>query len=71
LPEKPKIIKLTRRKISKYPRLCPECLSILEQMSPLSGWMTPDYYKCQKCGYSGPIGLENSEKKDESLERLG
>jgi len=47
-------------------KLCPVCLKPLKQLSQLSSWLTPDYYYCEACGYSGSVALE--PVKDESNE---
>jgi len=35
--------------------LCPRCGSPLDEVGPLSGWLTPSLYMCEVCGYSGYV----------------
>jgi hypothetical protein len=31
----------------------------------LSGWLLPDEYFCENCGYRGPVAFENAEDLEE------
>jgi hypothetical protein len=57
-------IKLKRRRLAGRRKLCPECLSDLHLVNAISGWLTPSYYFCAKCGYSGYVALEEMPKED-------
>lgn len=49
-------------------KVCPVCGSRkLRLSSPLDGWLTPEVYICEECGYRGPIYLELQleEKEDD------
>jgi hypothetical protein len=39
-------------------RLCPKCLKPLKRGSKLGGWLVPQDYYCESCGYRGIIFLE-------------
>lgn len=56
--------KLKRRNLSPRKKLCPECLSEIRIKTALSGWLVPDYYICDKCGYSGYVALEEISKEE-------
>ena len=64
--------RLVRRKVlSRTPRLCAVCLTPLEKLSSLGGWLVPQDYLCPKCGYRGYAYLEEvprdqAEKEDEN-----
>ena len=68
--------------LSNAKKVCPKCLNSIKLVSsifesPLNGWLLPEEYACEVCGYVGPIALEisqsdqknhnniQSEKKDE------
>lgn len=56
--------RLVRRKVlSVVPRLCPSCLTPLQRISELGGWMTPQDYFCPNCGYRGYAYLEATPEK--------
>jgi len=62
-----KVERLVRRDLGRIqPKLCPKCLKPLKPLSQLSGWLTPDYYYCEACGYSGAAAFE--AVNEESLE---
>jgi hypothetical protein len=51
--------RLVRRKVlAIVPRLCPSCLTPLQRISELGGWLTPQDYFCPNCGYRGYAYLE-------------
>lgn len=40
-------------------RICPKCKTpSLRPASYVSGWLTPDKFRCMECGYVGHIYLE-------------
>ena len=42
-------------------KLCPVCGARLKPVRTLvSGWLTPQSYYCESCGYVGPIFLDSS-----------
>jgi hypothetical protein len=55
-------IKLRRRNLKGRAKLCPNCLSRLRIANNLAGWMTPEEYYCEKCGYRGYVSLEHAKK---------
>ncbi|MDG6996512.1 MAG: hypothetical protein JRN52_11365 [Nitrososphaerota archaeon] len=57
-------VRLTRRGLRRRKKYCPDCLSEIEMSSSLSGWLVPEFYVCEKCGYSGHVALERSEDKE-------
>ena len=62
-----KVGRLVRRSpVGSFPKLCPKCLKPLKPLSQLSGWLTPAYYYCESCGYSGAVAFEAVE--DECIE---
>jgi len=39
--------------------VCPVCGSTnIRKISPFSGWLTPEEWVCEDCGYRGPIVAE-------------
>lgn len=57
--------RLVRRKVfANRPRLCVVCLTPLEKLSGLGGWLIPQDYLCPKCGYRGYAYLEEVPKED-------
>jgi|TARA_B100000315_G_scaffold160893_1_gene149298 hypothetical protein len=48
-----------RRVISKKKKLCPQCLKEVKPTSNLAGWLLPQEYSCNLCGYFGSVALEN------------
>jgi predicted amidophosphoribosyltransferase len=56
-------IKLVRRSVKGRVKLCPRCLSKLEKIGELSGWLVPDDYLCEKCGYHGHVALEATSQE--------
>lgn len=54
-----KVGRLVRRSpAGSSTKLCPKCFKPLKPLSQLSGWLTPDYYYCEACGYSGAVAFE-------------
>ena len=45
-------------------KLCVNCLSPLEKGSGLGGWLVPQDYFCNNCGYKGYVYLENRRNED-------
>jgi hypothetical protein len=60
-PDAPRLVR--RKVLAVVPRLCPSCLSPLQRISELGGWMTPQDYFCPKCGYRGYAYLEAAPEK--------
>ena len=56
-------LKFKRRSLAGRRKLCPECLSDLQHVDSISGWLAPAFYFCSKCGYSGHVALEEMPKK--------
>ena len=55
LPTDSKNMKKRSRKI----RVCPSCLEpTLRSADSISGWMTEEIFKCDKCGYRGTVFIE-------------
>jgi len=48
-----------RRVISKKKKLCPQCLKEVKSTSNLGGWLLPQEYSCNSCGYFGSVALED------------
>ncbi len=59
--ERPKLVR--RGVFTNRPRLCVVCLTPLQKLSGLGGWLIPQDYLCPKCGYRGYAYVE--EVKDE------
>ena len=64
----PRIVR--RSPIAKTPKLCPNCLSQLSMGSELGGWLIPQDYFCQRCGYKGYAYLEQ-EGHETAAEKNG
>jgi hypothetical protein len=65
LSEEEKVERLVRRSPTRLQvKLCPICLKPLKQLSQLGGWLTPDYYYCESCGYSGSVAFESVKDED-------
>ena len=39
-------------------KLCPNCLCQMKIFGELSGWLVPEEYLCENCGYKGHVALE-------------
>jgi ribosomal protein S27AE len=53
-----------RRAFSRVPRRCPRCLSVLERVGSLGGWLVPQNYYCPRCGYEGFAFLESANDRE-------
>ncbi|MCX7759493.1 MAG: hypothetical protein N2169_07825 [bacterium] len=53
--------KITRKPLKKKIKYCPVCLSELNLVKGIYGWLVPEEYECPVCGYRGPIGLEKEQ----------
>lgn len=58
---------LKRRSLRAKEKLCPQCLGKLVVVGELSGWLVPEEYVCEKCGYHGRVSLERVLSEDEDL----
>lgn len=47
-----------RNPFSPTEKLCPRCGEPLRRLSALNGWLLPDVFVCEKCGYCGPLFVE-------------
>ena len=57
-----------KKKHSRKIRVCPFCKQpTLRTADSISGWMTAEIFKCDKCGYRGPVFIEVDPKE---LERI-
>ncbi|MEM0118311.1 MAG: hypothetical protein QXV32_07670 [Conexivisphaerales archaeon] len=54
-------VRITRKLFAQ--KFCPRCLAPLKVYGNLSGWVTPEQYACEKCGYVGYIALEKTDTK--------
>ena len=53
------VIKFTRKSpLTPTLKLCPKCLSPLQTMGKLGGWLLPQEYYCTECGYQGLVFVE-------------
>jgi predicted RNA-binding Zn-ribbon protein involved in translation (DUF1610 family) len=57
---------LKRRSLKAKEKLCPQCLGKLVVIGELSGWLVPEEYVCEKCGYHGRVSLERGLSEDEN-----
>ena len=51
-------ISLKRRNLKGKKKLCPNCLCQMKMFGELSGWLVPEEYLCENCGYKGHVALE-------------
>ena len=50
-------------------KICPKCRSPkIKDVNKISGW-TPPIYRCENCGYQGPMILEIDEEEFKKLRR--
>lgn len=47
-------------------KLCPKCMEPLQKGSKLGGWLIPQDYFCENCGYKGVVYLEKPLRHGES-----
>jgi len=56
--------------LKKKIKVCPVCLSPnIRRSSPFDGWLTPEIYICDNCGYRGPIYAEIEVEINEESDR--
>jgi predicted RNA-binding Zn-ribbon protein involved in translation (DUF1610 family) len=71
LPSKPTVPSWNfkdKKKHSRRIRVCPFCKQpTLRAADSISGWMTADIYKCDKCGYRGPVFIEVDPEELEKM----
>lgn len=59
--------RFVRRKVfQNVPRLCVRCLTPLQRISELGGWLVPQDYYCPNCGYKGYAYLEPARRDEKS-----
>ena len=46
-------------------KLCPKCMAPLQRGSKFGGWLIPQDYYCEKCGYKGVVYLERPATRNE------
>lgn len=56
---------LKRRNLKGKEKLCPRCLGKLAVLGELSGWLVPEEYVCEKCGYHGHVSLERTPEESD------
>jgi transposase-like protein len=49
-------------------KLCPRCLSPLKGLNKLGGWLIPQNYFCEKCGYTGTVFVEKQAEPEKGTE---
>jgi len=57
------VFKNFKRRSRNVVRICPVCGSKKIRVLPLSNWLLPETYICEKCGYRGFIILEVDENE--------
>jgi hypothetical protein len=55
---KPRIVR--KSPLAPSLKLCPKCMKPLQKGSKFGGWLIPQDYYCDKCGYRGVVFLEKS-----------
>lgn len=61
-----RVPRIVRRNPSKpVTKYCINCLSPLSKGSQLGGWLLPQDYYCDKCGYKGYVYLEDRRSEGE------
>ncbi|HUI86123.1 MAG TPA: hypothetical protein VLY21_03080 [Nitrososphaerales archaeon] len=45
-------------------KLCPRCLKPLKKGSQLGGWLVPQDFYCESCGYKGTVFLEQDAQPE-------
>lgn len=60
--DRPRVVR--RSPLAPTEKLCPKCLEPLHRGSKLGGWLVPQDYYCQKCGYAGTAFLEKADAKE-------
>ncbi len=51
-------IRFKRRNLKGKRKICPKCLSDLHLAGELTGWLLPEEYICESCGYRGHVAFE-------------
>jgi hypothetical protein len=65
--DEPKV-RFVRRSLKGRIKLCPKCLSQMKLSGSLSGWLVPEEYLCEDCGYHGHVALELSQDENSSVD---
>ena len=51
-------------------KVCPVCLSPkIRRSSSFDGWLLPEVYICESCGYRGPVYIEIEVDEDDKRDR--
>jgi hypothetical protein len=53
---KPRVVR--KSPLEPVVKLCPKCMEPLQRGSKFGGWLIPQDYYCDKCGYKGVVYLE-------------
>ena len=61
--EKPRIVR--KSPLKPVVKLCPKCTAPLSTGSKLGGWLIPQDYYCEKCGYRGTVYLEKTIERED------
>ena len=51
-------ISFKRRNLKGKKKFCPKCFSQMRIFGELSGWLLPEEYLCENCGYKGYVAFE-------------
>lgn len=62
---KPRVVR--KSPLAPTTKLCPRCLKPLQKGSKLGGWLVPQDYFCEACGYKGTLFLEQEAGPDEPV----
>jgi len=57
-------ISLRRRNLKGKKKFCPRCFNQMSVFGELSGWLLPEEYLCEKCGYVGYVAFEQLPEDD-------
>ena len=64
-----RVPRIVRRNPSKpVTKFSVNCLAPLKRGSQLGGWLVPQDYYCEKCGYKGYVYLEDRRSEDEAAD---
>jgi len=60
---KPRVVR--KSPLEPVMKLCPKCMAPLQRGSKVGGWLIPQDYYCEKCGYKGVVYLERPVTRNE------